>query len=82
MGMIQIRSVPGDLHRKLKAKAAREGKTLSDLLLEELPRIADRVSMREMLERIAEREPLSGLSPARIAEGIRADREERDARFG
>jgi antitoxin FitA len=81
MGMIQIRNVPEDLHRKLKAKAAREGKTLSDLLLEELPRIADRVSMREMLERI-EREPLSGLSPARIAEGIRADREERDARFG
>jgi antitoxin FitA len=81
MGMIQIRNVPEDLHRKLKAKAAREGKTLSDLLLEELPRIADRVSMREMLERI-EREPLSGLSPARIAEGIREDREERDARFG
>ncbi|HET8672786.1 MAG TPA: hypothetical protein VFL87_04060 [Thermoleophilaceae bacterium] len=82
MGMIQIRNVPDELHRRLKAKAAHEGKTLSDLLLEELPRIADRVTMREMLERIAQREAVPGLTPARIAEGIREDREGRDARFG
>ena len=71
MGMIQIRNVPDELHRKLKAKAAHEGKTLSDLLLAELPRIAHRVTMREMLERIAQREAVPGLTPARIAEGKR-----------
>jgi hypothetical protein len=33
MKMIQIRNVPDDLHRSLKARAAREGRTLSDLIL-------------------------------------------------
>jgi plasmid stability protein len=29
-GMIQIRSVPRDLHRKMKARAALDGKSLSE----------------------------------------------------
>ena len=35
MAMIQIRNVPDDLHRRLKAKAAMEGVSLSELLLRE-----------------------------------------------
>ena len=39
MKMIQIRNVPDELHRSLKARAAREGRTLSDLILSDLPRL-------------------------------------------
>src|SRR5215217_5528295 len=41
MKMIQIRNVPEELHRSLKERAAREGTTLSDLILADLPRLAD-----------------------------------------
>jgi plasmid stability protein len=34
--MVQIRNVPDSLHRKLKARAADSGQTLSDYLLAEL----------------------------------------------
>ena len=40
--MIQLRHVPDDLHRKLKARAAMEGLSLSDYLLQEIRRIAER----------------------------------------
>src|SRR5437762_2528893 len=38
--MIQIRNVPGDLHRRLKARAALAGMSLSDYLLHEIRRAA------------------------------------------
>ncbi len=34
--MIQIRNVPTALHRALKARAAMEGKSMSELLLEQM----------------------------------------------
>ena len=37
--MVQIRNVPDALHRKLKARAADSGQTLSDYLLRELERL-------------------------------------------
>ncbi len=40
--MIQTRHVPDELHRKLKARAALEGLTLSDYLLRETQRAAER----------------------------------------
>ena len=58
MKMIQIRNVPDDLHRALKARAALEGTTMSELILRELPRIAHRKSMKDVLERIKSREPV------------------------
>ena len=51
---IQIRNVPEGLHRQLKAKAALEGKSLSDFLLEELEQIAGRPTQAEVFERIAQ----------------------------
>jgi predicted nucleic acid-binding protein len=42
MKMIQVRNVPDELHRALKARAAMEGRTLSDYILAELPRPADK----------------------------------------
>jgi len=40
MGMIQIRNVPEELHRKLKVRAAELGRSLSDYLLTEIQDIA------------------------------------------
>jgi plasmid stability protein len=40
MGMIQIRNVPDDVHRALKARAASMGLSLSDYLNRELARLA------------------------------------------
>jgi plasmid stability protein len=40
--MIQIHNVPDALHRKLKSRAAVEGMSLSDYLLAELRRVAER----------------------------------------
>jgi len=56
--MIQIRNVPDDLHRKLKARAAREGMTLSDYLLSEVEQIAEKPTLRELMERLRQREPV------------------------
>jgi antitoxin FitA len=55
MGMIQIRNVPDELHRRLKARAAEEGMTLSDYLLRMAEREAERVSFDELNERIRRR---------------------------
>ena len=40
--MVQIRHVPAPVHRKLKSRAALAGVSLSDYLLRELTRLADR----------------------------------------
>jgi plasmid stability protein len=49
--MIQIRNVPDQLHRELKARAALNGMTLSDYLRDELRAIAVRPTMKEWLAR-------------------------------
>lgn len=50
--MIQVRHVPEALHRKLKARAATAGQTLSDYLLAEMARLAARPTREEMLDRL------------------------------
>jgi hypothetical protein len=74
MKMIQIRNVPDELHRSLKERAAREGTTLSDLILDELPRLSRRPSPGQLLDRIRMREPVAGDSAADL---IRAERSRR-----
>ncbi|MDQ6759169.1 MAG: hypothetical protein M3Z32_04790 [Acidobacteriota bacterium] len=56
--MIQVRDVPEHVHRTLKARAAREGVSLSDLIKRELERAAERPSMREWLERTQQAKPI------------------------
>lgn len=73
--MIQLRHVPDELHRKLKARAALEGLTLSDYLLREAQRAAERPTLAELRQRLAQRPPaVPRVSPARA---IRAQRERR-----
>jgi plasmid stability protein len=50
--MIQIRNVPDDLHRKLKSRAALAGMSLSDYLLGEARRAADRPTPDEIRRRL------------------------------
>jgi plasmid stability protein len=71
--MIQIRNVPEHVHRKLKARAATAGQSLSDYLLAELVRIVSRPTRQEMLARIHSRSPVSLKTSA--ATIIRAERE-------
>jgi antitoxin FitA len=66
MKMIQVRNVPDDLHRSLKERAAREGTTMSDLILSELPRLAHRPSPAQLLARIRQREPVDGPPAAEL----------------
>jgi len=56
--MIQIRNVPDQLHRDLKARAAITGMTLSDYLLAELRTLAVRPTMQEWLARSETWEPV------------------------
>ena len=50
--MIQIRNVPDDLHRRLKARAAMEGMSLSDYLLSEVRSLAEQPTLREWFDRL------------------------------
>ncbi len=56
--MIQIRNVPDELHKTLKVRAAKNGMTLSDYLLSEIERIADKPTMKEWLEKVSRDEPM------------------------
>lgn len=56
--MIQIRHVPEPVHRKLKARAAEAGMSLSDYLLREVERLAGRPSVEEVLGGIRARDPV------------------------
>ncbi len=72
MSMIQIRNVPDDIHRRLKARAAMEGVSLSDLALAELRRSLERPTRRELLDMVASREPvIEGPSSAELIDGAR-----------
>jgi len=73
--MIQIRNVPDTLHRKLKARAALAGMSLSDYLLAEIRRVAERPTLDEMMERLARRAPVR--PPVAPANAVRAERDSR-----
>lgn len=55
MGLIQIRDVPEDVHRTLKARAAAAGTSLSAYVLGEVTRVARAPTPDELDERIRAR---------------------------
>jgi antitoxin FitA len=73
--MIQVRNVPDELHRRLKARAALAGLSLSDYLLRELNRAAERPTAEEMLERLRSRAPVE--LGEEVADAVRAERDAR-----
>ena len=71
--MIQIRNVPDELHRKLKSRAALQGMSLSDYLLAELRQVAERPTLTELRERLANRPATAPrVTPA---QAVRAERD-------
>ena len=73
--MVQIRNVTNELHRRLKARAALAGMTLSDYLLREIRRVAERPSVDELRSRLQGRSAVTPSVPP-----VRAVRAERDTR--
>jgi hypothetical protein len=73
--MVQIRNVPSEFHRRLKARAAIEGMSMSDYILREVGKALDRPTRQEVLDRLRAR-------PVRHLRRSAADliRVERDAR--
>ena len=70
--MIQVRDVPDNVHGILKARAAREGMSLSAFIKRELEHIAERPSMREWLDLTRKIKPIpSKLSGAQIVRQLR-----------
>jgi plasmid stability protein len=56
--MLQVRSVPDEIHRTLKSRAAARGVALSDYALEVLRREASRPTKEEMLRRFTALTPI------------------------
>ena len=73
--MIQLRHVPDDVHRKLKARAATAGLSLSDYLLQEIRHVAECPTIEELVERISRRAKVT--LKTSTAEAVRAERDSR-----
>ena len=73
--MIQLRHVPDALHRKLKARAAMQGTSLSEYLMKEIELIADQPTLQETLAEIAKLPPVKWGEPvAKTIRTLRAGR--------
>lgn len=72
---IQIRHVPRDVHRRLKARAAREGLSLSQFMLREASRIAGEPTFEEFRERLRKLPTLRAPEPVEVM--VRKDRDAR-----
>jgi antitoxin FitA len=73
--MVQIRNVPPEFHRRLKARAAMEGMSMSDYILREVGKALERPTRAEVLERLRRR-PQHRLKRS-AADVIRAERDAR-----
>ena len=73
--MIQLRHVPDALHKRLRARAAMAGMTLSDYLRQELEKTAAQLTPSELRARLA------GMSRTELherpADAVRAERDGR-----
>lgn len=70
---IQIRGVPDDVHRTLRARAAGAGQSLSEYLLGEITRMAERPPVADVLLRAGRR---SGGAPVEaIVDAVRSGRD-------
>lgn len=73
--MIQVRDVRDQVHGTLKARAAREGMSLSDFIKRELEHAAERPTMREWLDLTQRARPIpSKRSAARLVRQLRDSR--------
>lgn len=73
--MVQIRNVPADFHRRLKARAAIEGMSMSDYVMREVGKALERPTRAEVLARL-QAQPVRKLKRSAAAI-IRAERDAR-----
>jgi plasmid stability protein len=70
---LQVRNVPDEVHRALRARAAAAGLSLSDYLLEELTQTVARPAIADVLMRAESR--AGGASSDAIVAAVRAARD-------
>lgn len=75
MATIQIRNVPEELHRLLKARAGRAGMPLSRYLLFEVRALAERPTIEELRARLERRTRVR--TSIASADAVRAERRRR-----
>jgi plasmid stability protein len=73
--MVQIRNVPEETHRRLKARAALDGMSISEFLLREIERSLERPTREELLARLRSRKSVEPKEP--IAAAVAAERQGR-----
>ena len=73
--MIQIRNVPDAVHATLKSRAAIAGQPLTEYLLAELRRVAERPTPEELADRLLRR-PSARLETS-PSKAVRAERDRR-----
>lgn len=73
MKTIQVRNVPAEIHRNLRSRAAAAGRSLSDYILGELIRIAERPEVTEVLLRARSRH--GGAETSEIVAAVRSGRD-------
>ncbi|WP_417564049.1 FitA-like ribbon-helix-helix domain-containing protein [Microbacterium sp.] len=58
MSSLQVRDLPEDVHRTMKARAAASGRSLSEYALDILARDARQPTLDELLDRVRTREAI------------------------
>lgn len=75
--LLQIRNVPDDARRALKARAAARGESLNTFLLDLLEREVARPTVEEVLDRAAQRAERASASAVDVLQEARGEREGR-----
>ncbi|HEY4812010.1 MAG TPA: hypothetical protein VIH71_13225 [Solirubrobacteraceae bacterium] len=78
MSAIQIKNVPPELHERLRERARREGRNLSEYALAVLERDLAVPTTREWLERLRQDESVQGIGSDEVVSMIHEGRAERD----
>lgn len=73
--MLQVRNVPDRVHRILRERAIRRGKTLSSYVLAELAQLASEPTLDEWLDEVHRQPPVRLRS--KVSDLVRRERESR-----
>ncbi|MFP5224336.1 MAG: FitA-like ribbon-helix-helix domain-containing protein [Actinomycetota bacterium] len=73
MKVIQVRGVPDRIHKTLRARAAEAGESLSDYVLRELVRVAERPPVADVLARASKRS--GGVDTDDLVAAVRSSRD-------
>jgi plasmid stability protein len=81
MTALQVKNVPDELHAKLRARAARQGRSVSSYVLAVLKDDLERPGWEEWLTSLDAREPVRGLAGEDIVEALDEARDEREGQL-